>query len=270
MTEDAKVSIKLEVCRDKTSGKLSITAHFNSNAPNIIKDKDGYCWMPTVEEKDLLNEAFELFPVDGGYVTPMKSASKDEDKKEDMSMPEPMVGEELEPEPEPLQPEGDVKEPADLLPLEAPNESDVFEATDDHIKNDEKMDDSKVEELIIDEPKPDEPMIEEPKPEEPMIDEPMIDEPKPDEPMIDEPKPDEPMIEEPMIEEPKPEEQKPDEPEGDKKEYGEDMVVEADQDAIEAALKKHTKEDETLVEADEQTIIDKVLSQKKKGRWSKR
>jgi len=48
------------------------------------------------------------------------------------------------------------------------------------------------------------------------------------------------------------------------------MVVEADQDAIEAALKKHTKEDETLVEADEQTIIDKVLSQKKKGRWSKR
>ena len=98
----------------------------------------------------------------------------------------------------------------------------------------------------------------------------MIDEPKPDEPMIDEPKPDEPMIDEPMIEEPKPEEQKPDEPEGDKKEYGEDMVVEADQDAIEAALKKHTKEDETLVEADEQTIIDKVLSQKKKGRWSKR
>ena len=254
MTKDAKVSIKLEVCRDKASGKLSITAHFNSNDPNIIKDKDGYCWMPTVEEKDLLNEAFELFPVDGGYVTPMKSASKDEDKKEDMSMPEPMVEEELKPEPEPLQPEEDVKEPADLPPLETPNESDVFDVTDDHIKNDdfEKIIDKRIDEVSSEK-------------DDKKVEELIIEEPKPEEPMIDEPKPDE-----PMIEEPKPEEQKPDEPEGDKKEYGEDMVVEADQDAIEAALKKHTKEDETLVEADEQTIIDKVLSQKKKGKWSKR
>ncbi len=39
---------------------------------------------------------------------------------------------------------------------------------------------------------------------------------------------------------------------------------------IENALKKHqaSDEDKTIVEADEQTIIEKVLSQKKKGKWS--
>ena len=48
------------------------------------------------------------------------------------------------------------------------------------------------------------------------------------------------------------------------------MIVEADAEAIDEALKKHSKDDESIVEADEQTIIDKVLSQKKKGRWSKK
>ena len=46
------------------------------------------------------------------------------------------------------------------------------------------------------------------------------------------------------------------------------IIVEADADAIDAALKKRTKKDESIIEADEQTIIDKVLSQKKKGRWN--
>ena len=53
MTKDNKINIKLEVCKDKTSGKLSITAHFNSSAPNVIQNKDGFFWMPTIEEKDL-------------------------------------------------------------------------------------------------------------------------------------------------------------------------------------------------------------------------
>ena len=248
MIKDAKVSIKLEVCRDKTSGKLSITAHFNSNSPNVIQDKDGYCWMPTVDEKDLLNEAFELVPMEGRQVSPMKPTSKSWDKKEEMLMPEPMVGEELKPEPEPLQPVEEVKKPANLPPLEPPNESDVSEVTDNHIKNDdfEKIIDKKIDEASSkkDEQKDDK------KVDELIIEEPQLDEPAPEDPMIDEPP--------------------PDEPEGEKKEYGEDMIVKADQEAIEAALKKHTKEAESIVEADEQTIIDKVLSQKKKGKWSKR
>jgi hypothetical protein len=46
------------------------------------------------------------------------------------------------------------------------------------------------------------------------------------------------------------------------------IIVEADSDAIEAALEKHMNtKDETIVEADEKTIIDRVLKQKKKGKW---
>ena len=51
------------------------------------------------------------------------------------------------------------------------------------------------------------------------------------------------------------------------------ILVEADADAIEAALKKHSKKDdniESFKEADEQTIVDRVLRQKKKGKWSKK
>jgi hypothetical protein len=67
-----------------------------------------------------------------------------------------------------------------------------------------------------------------------------------------------------------PEEQKQTE---EKKDDEEGIIVEADAATIEEALKKYTdkdNQDETIVEADEQTIIDKVLSQKKKGKWSKK
>ena len=53
------------------------------------------------------------------------------------------------------------------------------------------------------------------------------------------------------------------------KETGESFIVKADEKAIEKALKKDEDEDDTIKEVDEQTIIDKVLSQKKKGKWSK-
>ena len=48
-------------------------------------------------------------------------------------------------------------------------------------------------------------------------------------------------------------------------------MKEADNDAIEKALKKHvdTENDDSMKEVDEQTIIDRVLSQKKKGKWGK-
>ena len=60
----------------------------------------------------------------------------------------------------------------------------------------------------------------------------------------------------------------------DLKNYGDEqdkgLIVEADAEAIDEAIKKHSKDDDAIVEADEQTIIDKVLSQKKKGRWSRK
>jgi len=68
-------------------------------------------------------------------------------------------------------------------------------------------------------------------------------------------------------------EQPKDETSGDeKKDKDEALLVEADGDAIERAIKKHTDEDkdDSMVEVDEQMIIEKVLSQKKKGKWAKK
>lgn len=57
---------------------------------------------------------------------------------------------------------------------------------------------------------------------------------------------------------------------GEEKPDEEEILVKADEAAIEAALKKKEEKDKSLVEADEQTIIDRVLSQKKKGKWSRK
>ena len=67
----------------------------------------------------------------------------------------------------------------------------------------------------------------------------------------------------------KPEEkQEKDVPLSSKIEEDDGIIVEADFDAIEAALEKHIgSRDNTIVEADEKTIIDRVLKQKKKGKW---
>lgn len=53
------------------------------------------------------------------------------------------------------------------------------------------------------------------------------------------------------------------------KQQNEGAIVKADEKAIERALKKEQEEDDTIKEVDEQTIIDKVLSQKKKGKWNR-
>ena len=212
MPKDNKISIKLEVCRDKTSNKLIITAHFDSKADNIFIDKDSYAWMPTIEERDLLNDAFTFFPTDGAVGSLGKTTIKTPDEEEPIS--EPMIEEPSLP----LQ-EETVKEdkPSELLPLENPAEAGVFQKTD----------------------------------EEPKIDE----------------------IDNQTV--PNADEQPKDETSGDeKKDKDEALLVEADGDAIERALKKHANSDEdkdaSMVEVDEQMIIDKVLSQKKKGKWAKK
>jgi len=52
-------------------------------------------------------------------------------------------------------------------------------------------------------------------------------------------------------------------------EADERIIAKADDAAIERALKKNVDDDKIIKEVDEQTIIEKVLSQKKKGKWSK-
>jgi len=66
------------------------------------------------------------------------------------------------------------------------------------------------------------------------------------------------------------EESETESPTTEEKEEEKGFLVEADDEAIKAAIKKHgpAEDDKSIIEADEQTIIEKVLSQKKKGKWS--
>jgi len=191
MAKDDKIHIKLEICRDEGSNKLMIMTHFDTNAPNFFKDDNGYFWMPTMEEKNLLNEAFELMPASSMTPSPTKSTPKPPEKQ----VTPPPAKTEFKPEEPPI----DKKEetpPTDMLPLEETSESDVFEVTEEEPKTESST--------------------------------------------------------------------------AEKKEEEKGFLVEADDEAIKAAIKKHgpAEDDKSIVEADEQTIIEKVLSQKKKGKWS--
>lgn len=216
MSKDNKISLKLEVVRDKTSKKLIITAHFDSKADNVFINKDSYSWMPTIEEHDLLNDAFAFFSVDGAVGSLGKTTVKTEDKKTDdkkEEIPEPLIQETKSPaEEEPVKEE---EKPKELPPLENTFKTSIFKRAE----------------------------------KEPKIDE------------IDS----EPALE--INEQPK------DEKNEDEKKVEEDAkIVEADGEAIQRALKKHTEadNDDSIVEADEEMIIEKVLSQKKKGKWAKK
>jgi len=124
MPKDNKISIKLEVGRDTSSKKLIITAHFDSKADNIFIDKDSYAWMPTIEERDLLNDAFAFFPSGGAVGSLGKTTIKTTDKKEG-PISEPIIEEPSLPE------EKNVKEedkPEELPPLENQAETEVFKS----------------------------------------------------------------------------------------------------------------------------------------------
>ena len=217
VTNDNKINIKLEVCRDKVSGKLSIIAHFNEGSPNIFKDKDEFYWMPTPEEKDLLNEAFELVKFD----KPPVSADIDALKKQEINQIN-------------IEPKVEIKFPEEKTengpPTDTINKPSVFDTNCNDIEN---INIKKNKEL------PCEDIL--PKKEE-KIDLGDIDNHK-------------------EIKEPKSDESDHKDCEMDK-----GLIVEADSDAIEAALKKYN--DKSIVSLDEHTIVDKVISQKKKGKWS--
>jgi hypothetical protein len=214
MAKESKIGLKLEVCRD-ANNRLTIVAHFNADSPNIVISKNEYIWMPTNEEKELLNEAFELLPL-----TKTTIDTKINTKTEETV---PIIEKEVRPvAPTTTSPDIEEKPPSeDLPPLEKNEEPAVFEITKE------------------------EPEIEEPKKE---IDDEI-------EKNVDE----------------MPTETQDNKTDDDTKKLDEDegILVEADSEAIEAAIKKHKDKDkdESIVEADEKTIVDKVLSQKKKGKW---
>ncbi|KYK20159.1 hypothetical protein AYK21_01695 [Thermoplasmatales archaeon SG8-52-2] len=220
MSKDDKINLKLEVYKDKNSGKLALKAHFDDTAPNIYKDKDTFYWAPTLEEKEFLYEAFKIMP-EGPTTSSTKDTnlkSEESTEKNDTTKPEKSQEiEELIKEKTPFK---------DETPTEQPTEENLDKSSTLSSKKDTQTDDTTSAD------KGDNP---------PVIDDVMLEE-------IDD-----------------------DEAKNLGKEQDKAMIVEADADAIDEAIKKHTKnDDDTIVEADEQTIIDKVLSQKKKGRWGKK
>ena len=60
MYKNENIHIRLEINKDPTSGELHLMTRFDPDAPNFIKDENGYNWYPTIEERKFLNEAFDL------------------------------------------------------------------------------------------------------------------------------------------------------------------------------------------------------------------
>jgi len=60
MDKNENIHIKLEISRDPMTGHLNIMTRFDPNAPNFVKDENGFSWSPTREEREFLNEAFDL------------------------------------------------------------------------------------------------------------------------------------------------------------------------------------------------------------------
>ena len=236
MPKDKNVNIRLELSRDD-KGKLSIVAHFNSKASNIIIDKNEYRWMPTLEEKDLINEAFSFIP--GGVPSDTsKKVSPDITKTEvEPEIVETEVKEEKIPEPEPepetifeKEPEIETKKEE---PVGEPKEPSVFEK----LKGEAVF-------KVTDE-------NEEPTPDITKENEEPVKEMEPDV-----------SVKEDISDK---KDEIPEEDDG--------LIVEADEEAIIEALKKHDKDEEmdkSMREVDEKTIIDRVLKQKKKGKWSRK
>lgn len=189
MTKNDNINIKIEVCKEKNSGRLSMIARFDSNAPNVAMDRQGYFWIPTFEEKEFINEAFELMQMDN-IASDKQKMQRVEEKFDDKPLSRPQK-------------------------IEKQKEQSVFERSYD--KEQEEHFEKRVD-------------VHNKKYED--------------------------------------EKEQPTFYEKGIRKKEERVIVEADDAAIEAALKRHMDDDKSFVEVDEQTIIDRVLSQKKKGKWN--
>lgn len=267
MSKNEKIHIKLEICKDN-SGKLTIMAHFNNNAPNIIINNNEYTWMPTIEEKELLNDAFNYFPLN-------KKTNQEEvkPKSPEPEIQKPIMEFKNEQEiktHEKFKPIEEVKPSTEQKPLEhRPIEEKPikYEKPDETIQQINKQQITKEEHTKTIEEEP----VEEKKGKPNVFEIAVDDKPPLDE--VEEPKSRGEMEVKVQIkkEEINEEELDTDIKSKKEKEEEEKILKEADNDAIEKALKKHIDngDDDTIKEVDEQTIIDRVLSQKKKGKWGK-
>ncbi len=250
MTKDDNINIKLEVIKDKFSGKISIVAHFVHNAPNVYKEKDGYIWFPTIEEKNLILEAFELTSTTTNYSYQGRTSPPTIPTQQD---PSTVVSD----SPSRIEPSLNIQHSEHRKTEKKPP---VFDFNKDIQTEDFKINQDLTRSnnmLKTEEKKKDEPeKFRNSKNIKTYGTNKNIELPD--------------SYYRSKQEEVKKEEQYVKNIYKDKKELKEGVIAEADTEAIDAALKKYTEKEDYMVQADEKTIIDKVLNQKKKGKWNKR
>jgi len=62
MNKNENIHIKLEISKDPTTGSLTLMTRFDPKAPNFSEEGNCLRWNPTVEEREFLNEAFDMLP----------------------------------------------------------------------------------------------------------------------------------------------------------------------------------------------------------------
>jgi len=77
--KDENIHIKIELCKDKDSGKIALGVHFDEKAPNFTMENNECFWTPTNEEKNILNEAFDLVIAGMKYKTQSGNNKNDQD-----------------------------------------------------------------------------------------------------------------------------------------------------------------------------------------------
>ena len=60
MDKNENIYIKLEIGKDPANGNLTIMTRFDPTAPNFTDEGTWVRWNPTDEERQFLNEAFEM------------------------------------------------------------------------------------------------------------------------------------------------------------------------------------------------------------------
>ena len=93
MKKNENIHVKLQIEKDRNSGKLTLNVHFDKDTPNFYTDKNVLSWSPTIEEIGFVNEAFEMISKCKSYKhekkvnedkvdTPVEKKTEDHSKEE--------------------------------------------------------------------------------------------------------------------------------------------------------------------------------------------
>lgn len=271
---DDNINLKIELFKDSKSGKMALRVHFDDKAPNITFENNEFYWKPTIEEEKILHEAFNILTTDEETTNTSKEFNDTNIKS--------------------TTPNNTFKEHKTEIQTEQRREIKPEPVTQSDIQNEPKNE--KESEIITKSEPKSEPRSEPITEKETELDNKFSTETNPKEEILHAPKPkeqtkkhvfgfkkeeDNSFNDENFNSlEPKVEVKSEDKTEDDfgKKDNNNNffkdnpLFSKSDNNEVEDVLKKHDKDedDESFKEADEKTILDRVLSQKKKGRWKRK